>query len=371
LSEAGRATLAELELEHVLARAGAVEQGEVVLAAGRHRARLPHAMSVVQRKQFDAELVDEACRAGVRFEPRTRARVRETLAPREREATHLEGVPVSGAVLSQSGRREVELAGPSGRRVVTAVSVVLASGLSVPALSGADASALVARTFHRAPRVGVSALLNGCGPRPRELANGELLMVVGSAGYLGLVELQSGELHAAAALDPEALRKATRPGAVADALLREAGIKPPAGLADARWMGTPNLTVERSPAAHAGVFLVGDTLGYVEPFTGEGITWALAGARSLAPWLLARAAGLAWAESGWDRTQRELFGARRQRCRWLTSALRSRALTRTLVAWLGEHPRLAAPVLRSLSAPFRPSPPPPVFQFGSSRMEIA
>jgi flavin-dependent dehydrogenase len=40
------------------------------------------------------------------------------------------------------------------------------------------------------------------------------------------------------------------------------------------------------------LFVIGDAAGYVEPFTGEGMAWALAAADGLAP-LAARAVG-AW-----------------------------------------------------------------------------
>ncbi len=52
----------------------------------------------------------------------------------------------------------------------------------------------------------------------------------------------------------------------------------PDGCEDAQWTGTPALTRESQQWSAHRLFLVGDAAGYVEPFTGEGMSWALAGA---------------------------------------------------------------------------------------------
>jgi flavin-dependent dehydrogenase len=85
---------------------------------------------------------------------------------------------------------------------------------------------------------------------------------------------------------------------------------------------------------------VGDAAGYVEPFTGEGMTWALESARALLP--LAREAVQKVPGEGWDP---ELVA------RWLRvrrRTLGSRALIRA-VARLTRHPRLATGAVRLLS----------------------
>ena len=55
------------------------------------------------------------------------------------------------------------------------------------------------------------------------------------------------------------------------------------------WKGTPELTRRPVRLGAERLFAVGDAGGYVEPFTGEGVLWALSGARALAP-LVARVA---------------------------------------------------------------------------------
>ena len=47
------------------------------------------------------------------------------------------------------------------------------------------------------------------------------------------------------------------------------------GLLDVQWHGTPGLTRRTRPLARDRLFYLGDAAGYVEPFTGEGIAWAL------------------------------------------------------------------------------------------------
>jgi 2-polyprenyl-6-methoxyphenol hydroxylase-like FAD-dependent oxidoreductase len=85
----------------------------------------------------------------------------------------------------------------------------------------------------------------------------------------------------AAAVDPEAVRKHKSIGLVIDQLLCECGLPPLGELNPQRWASTPHLTRASWPVARNRVFLIGDAMGYVEPFTGEGMSWGLAGARQL------------------------------------------------------------------------------------------
>ena len=57
-----------------------------------------------------------------------------------------------------------------------------------------------------------------------------------------------------------------------------------------QWRGTPPLTRRAPSLAAERVFVLGDAAGYVEPFTGEGMAWALASARPWPRWPAAAAA---------------------------------------------------------------------------------
>jgi flavin-dependent dehydrogenase len=110
----------------------------------------------------------------------------------------------------------------------------------------------------------------------------QVAMSVGTAGYVGMVRVEQQQLEIAAALRPAEVRRCGAVWQAVEQLLREAGGPLPVGLTEATWRATPPLTRSVVPVADQRVFLVGDAAGYVEPFTGEGMTWAATGAVALA-----------------------------------------------------------------------------------------
>ncbi len=69
---------------------------------------------------------------------------------------------------------------------------------------------------------------------------------------------------------------------------------------------------------------IGDSTGYVEPFTGEGMSWALADAEAALP-LVKGALDRGWSESvarNWSISMRKTHLRNQRRCRWLASQLR-------------------------------------------------
>lgn len=171
---------------------------------------------------------------------------------------------------------------------------------------------------------------------------GLIHMASGKGGYLGLVRLEDHRLDLAMACQPEAVRQAGGLGQLAARILADAGWQPPQGIIDSRWKGTPRLT-RRSPKLESGpVTAVGDATGYIEPFTGEGMGWALEGARNALPLLVARALGkpshspLPRAKSGW----------RQFACKGTAWALRRPRLMGAAVSILKTCPWLATPVIR-------------------------
>lgn len=248
----------------------------------------------VARAQLDAALASEAQREGAIFCPQTTAVVRE----------------------SRYGSNVVQLKRGRESQSLRAKLVVCADGLG--------GTAIRSEAFDRIETAG-SYMGAGCllDDFTDHLRPGTIYMALGREGYVGMVRLRDSTLNVAAAFDLNALRKAATPGILASRLVAEAGFPVPTGLQAARWTGTRRLTFRRRRVAGDGVLILGDSAGYVEPFTGEGIGWALRSARSVTPIaedILRGADSSAFRE--WQQYQ-ETFNHRQQRvCRILTATLR-------------------------------------------------
>jgi 2-polyprenyl-6-methoxyphenol hydroxylase-like FAD-dependent oxidoreductase len=153
----------------------------------------------------------------------------------------------------------------------------------------------------------------------------------------------------ATALDPSRVRE-NGLGPTVAAILDEAGFPPVPHLASLPWRGTPLLTRHASrPAAHRA-FALGDAAGYVEPFTGEGMSWALAAGAAVAP--LAAKACRRWhgdLAMHWSVRYRQTVGRRQRACRIVADVLRRPRMVRGVVAALAWAPTLAAPLVRYLN----------------------
>jgi len=189
-------------------------------------------------------------------------------------------------------------------------------------------------------RVGLGAVFSGA---PYPIGSGALHMAVGHSGYVGLVRDEEGALTVAAAVDPAALRAGSPAEAVARILeecgLPELEVEPSRG-----WRGTPPLTCSASAVGRERLFRLGDAAGYVEPFTGEGMCWALAGARVVAE--LAHAGAAGWRSellSEWTKHHRAGVVRSQRLCRRLASGLRRPRLVSAAITALKLAPALASP----------------------------
>jgi flavin-dependent dehydrogenase len=149
-------------------------------------------------------------------------------------------------------------------------------------------------------------------------------MHIGQGGYVGMVRLEDGSIDIAAAVAPELVRACTGTGGAIGTLLRGGGLSLPPDFGSARFRGTPLLTRRRRVLEAEGVFVAGDAAGYVEPFTGEGMSWGL-----VTGVLAARAAESSMdgsSEPGWyTRLASRTVGPRRVKCGLVAAALRSPA----------------------------------------------
>jgi flavin-dependent dehydrogenase len=185
---------------------------------------------------------------------------------------------------------------------------------------------------------------------PAYYTPGVIYMACGRSGYLGLVRLEDGRLDLAAAFDPSEVRVHGGPGRAAAELLTEVGWPAVSNLETLSWRGTPALTRRARRLAAEGLFVLGDAAGYIEPFTGEGIAWALAAGRAVAP--LAAQAAQCWHPDlarQWSLEYRRRITNRQVACRTVAAVLRWPGLTRAVIRLLAHAPALAFPVTHYLS----------------------
>jgi flavin-dependent dehydrogenase len=316
------ATLERIGLGDLPRRYAASQLADMRLSANRREARVALGGVSLSRETFDAALVTEALGEGVAFLPGTTA----TLA--EIRSTH----------------RFVRLAN-KGTEVRAEAKVVLAAdGLGGALLARAGENVAPPEPGARIGAGTVSAAASDFYRR------GTIYMTCGAGGYLGLVRLEDGRLDLAAAFDASGLRRAGGPGPAATQLLDAAGWPSPPDLAQLPWRGTLALTRQARQLAAERLFVLGDAAGYVEPFTGEGIAWALASGVAVAP--LAAHGASAWRpelKREWAARYRRVVSRRQAVCRAAAAVLRHPLLTGAAVAVLARFPALATPFVRHLN----------------------
>lgn len=323
------AALREAGLDRRIAALAPRPIRRIHLAAGRARASLdlPGGVSL-SRERLDAMLIDAAVEAGATFLPGARARLLDA-----------ETGTSPGHVL------ELVRAGAEVAGLVRARVVVAADGLG----GAFAADRLGGERVRRGSRIGASAVLSGSAQL--DWRDETITMTIGRGGYVGAVRIEDGRWNVAAALDADAVRRHGGVGGVACAVLEEAGQPVPRDLRDATWQGTPRLWRRPSRVAAGRLFVVGDAAGYVEPFTGEGMGWALTAGRALAP--IALRAVRAW-EPGlaaeWTRILRREVQRGQMLCRATAHVMGNRVLAVGATALLGALPRLAGPVVGWLNA---------------------
>lgn len=203
-------------------------------------------------------------------------------------------------------------------------------------------------------RIGIGG---DAGPGIIDIESGVVTMAVASHGYAGAVEVEGGRVNIAAAVDPPFLKASGGPAGAVQSMLRDAGVRVNGSLDSIDWIGTPPLTRRIARPAARGVFVLGDAAGYVEPFTGEGMAWAFAGAEAVVSFVK-RACGQPGAplDREWARALANTVGRDQRWCRLMASCLRQPALVAMLVTLLERHPGLAAPVLAHFSPGIQPTP---------------
>ncbi|HJN33089.1 MAG TPA: NAD-binding protein, partial [Prochlorococcus sp.] len=152
------------------------------------------------------------------------------------------------------------------------------------------------------------------------------------------------------AFDRQALAHGQGAAGATHEVLMQAGFPPPAALNQGRWQLTPALSRGAEVVAGERFLVMGDAAGYVEPFTGEGMAWALTAGAAAAPFVQE---GLRrWSHDLEKRWKRELnlrIGRRQQICRTLAMVLKQPKPTSALFELSKRWPALSERVIASLN----------------------
>jgi flavin-dependent dehydrogenase len=300
---------------------GAVALHRLVLASRGNQAVIPLPTGVaLSREVLDTSLVDAAVEHGAVFMSDTIA----SLGPISYR---------SRKVLLRTHEEQFE---------ANAAVILAADGLA-GTLSRAESSAI--EKEHS--RVGAAVIIE---QGPAFYQSGTIYMACGIGGYVGLARLEDGRLNIAAAFDLKTLKEIGHPGRLAASIIKQAGFPSIPNLPDLQWKGTPSLARRASKLAGERLFILGDAAGFVEPFTGEGIAWALQAGVAVAP--LVEQGVNNWnprLEVQWTATFHREVVRRQMICRLTAAALRRHRLTALVVRLLALFPALSLPIVRRLN----------------------
>lgn len=174
------------------------------------------------------------------------------------------------------------------------------------------------------------------------IPSGAVLMAVAPHGYAGVVEIEDRQLNIGAAIDPGHLQQSKSACASLISIFEAAGLPIPTHLGDAVVKGTIPLTRAASRVSGHRIFLLGDSTGYIEPFTGEGMAWAASAALKVMP-LVKTAIDDTWSrnlELGWESAFRTIVSGEQKVCRLLSAALRKPWLLTPVLAVCRVFPSL-------------------------------
>lgn len=321
LSPTALGALRRAGFDGLVERLGAVPLREMHLYNGAQRVVLELNDSLsVSRSSLDNALAEAAVAAGARFAQETSANVR--------------GV--------DAHRRIVQVGGEE-RRVKVVVAADGLSGTSLRDLKRFRVDVV------EGSKVGVGAVCSAHGSDFYE--RHVVYMCVGAGGYVGLVRLEDNSLDVAAALSAEFLKHCGSPAEAVSVLLSDARCPLPSDLFDVEWRGTVALTRRRERVAGERLFVVGDSASYVEPFTGEGIAWALLGALNVVP--IVERGALVWKpalESEWEKVYRDEVRWRQRKTALVAGVLQNGVLRNVGAEVLARVPMLSSFIVESIHA---------------------
>ena len=242
---------------------------------------------VIDRYQLDHNLVRQIVQLGGSFLGATRAIIRDD--------------------------DTVALASGGDERIVQSKVIIVADGLQGSSLSQRDDFAWIVKRYGY---VGMGATVDQirlpCHP-------GRITMYSSESGYLGAAPISSGCWILAAAVSPRLVSRLGREDAIASIL--ESNKIDPSELGQIKWRGVSHLTRHRKQAAGGRILVIGDAMHYLEPFTGEGMSWGIHCAQHLVPFAKKVADGRS-VGTEWKKSCVRLLSRRRLTCRLVGAATR-------------------------------------------------
>jgi flavin-dependent dehydrogenase len=248
--------------------------------------------AAIFRANLDSSLIEEAQLRGCTFLPETSA----TLLPASHTDAH----------------RTLNLQNANGKTTIRANIVLACDGINGTLLANEPwATWQIARHAW----MGVSTTLSNWPNDPRPSS---IHMHIGDGGYVGLVRLPDSRIHLAAALNPTTCKSAGGPARLVQQILHSCNLSTDANFLELKFRGTTLLTRKRAHLGDHRVLTIGDAAGYIEPFTGEGMAWALRGAQQVAA--LLPAPNSPWPADlpeQWQTLHEKIIGRRQRWCKAL------------------------------------------------------
>lgn len=316
LSSAGLGTLCE--------DLGGVRLSSVEIHTGNQKLHIALPIGVaVSRGALDSAMVQQAVAEGVVFLPETKATVTS---------------------LTDSDSRHVLLKRQAHKSITVRTKMVLAcDGLNHSSLR--KLPEFESRISPRA-RIGVGGMVPA---DTFSCLKGQITMAVGRGGYVGITHVENNQLNIAAAIDAKLIHERGIAGAVLY-LLKNTGLTPTKPIPANSFHGTPQLTRHTPNLAGERLFLLGDSAGYVEPFSGEGMAMAWTAAKQVIP--IATQAATNWDPQficQWNREYRRAVAKRQTICRAITSLARYPWAVRATLGVLRACPQLSVPIVNRIN----------------------
>ena len=317
LNQSALSVLQHIGADDLVASMGAMPVSSMQIAAGGYCADFALPPSVaISRTAFDPLLIGHAITCGAHFLDQTVIHIRNGTAM-------------------------------IGQHALTAGIIVVSDGLKGTALDETHAPVVQSKA-----RLGVGVILD---VPPETYPPGVIHMACNAQGYVGMVRVEEGRLNLAAAIDAQAIARHGNLTLTLQHIIEHAGmLPPPLPTTSDVFHGVGALTRRRKKWWAPNVFIIGDAAGYIEPFTGEGMAWAMAGGVNVVPFMQTVLRQGWHDEIGqqWQAHWQQQLAPRQRLCKLIAWALRKPALTTLTARSLHYWPKASGIVTRQLNRPW-------------------